>query len=125
MRLNGWQRIGIVLSVVWILSVGGRGALEYLQGSGEPYYAMRFLPALGEDYYFADSIQIPVPPPKDTHVGSFVTFEEARGFRIEHHFRIGYLVAAVFAPVVLLWLFAYLSVFVVRWVRAGFKRNDT
>ena len=125
MRLNGWQRIGVALSVVWILSVGGRGALEYLQGSAESNYAMKFLPAIGEDYYFADSIQIPVPMPKNTHVGSIITYDEGRGFRMEHHFRIDHLFVAMLAPVVLLWVFTYLSVFVARWVAAGFKKNST
>ena len=113
MRLNGWQRIGVALSVVWTLSVGGCGAVEYLQ-EGE------------STSYFVDSVRVALPLAKDLdRPGGLIPLEEALGYRVDRHFRVDRLLAAILVPVVLFWVFAYVCVFVVRWVAAGFKKNGT
>lgn len=111
--LNGWQRIGVALSVVWILSVGGCSALEYVQ-KGEP------------THYFVYTVNVDLPPVKDLdQPGRILSYGEWLGFRAESRFRVGRLIAAMLVPVVVCWAFAYVCVFVVRWVVAGFKKNGT
>jgi hypothetical protein len=112
-RLNGWQRTGVVLSIVWMLSIGGCGALEYLQ-VGEP------------TYYFVDTVEVHLPPAKDVdRPGRELSLEEFMGIHAERHFRVDRLIAAMLVPLVLIWAFAYVCVFVIRWVAAGFKKNGT
>ena len=102
-----------MLSLAWMLAVGGYGALEYVQ-DGEP------------TYYFVDSVKVHLPPAKDLdRPGRILTDEEFLGHRAERHFRVDRLVAALLAPVVLFWAFSYVCIFVVRWVAAGFKKNGT
>lgn len=111
--LNGWQRIGVVFSVLWVLSVGGLGALEHVQ-EGEP------------THYFVDTVKVQLPPAKDLNrPGRFLSEEEAFGYRVERHFRAGRLIATMLAPIALFWALAYICVFIVRWVVAGFRRNGT
>src|SRR3990172_3396073 len=110
-RLNGWQRIGVVLSVVWALSIGGLGALEYAQ-EGDP------------THYFVDTVKLDLPPAKDVNrPGRLLSFEEVVGYRVEHHFRTDRLIVVILVPVILFWAIAYVCVLVVRWVAAGFRKN--
>ena len=112
-RLNGWQRIGVVISVVWVLSVGGCGALEQVREGHSTYY-------------FVDTVIVPVPPVKELNrPGRLLSDEEFLGLRTEHHFRVDRLIAAMLVPVALFWVLAYACVFVVRWVAAGFRKNGT
>ena len=112
-QLNGWQRIGVVLSVVWMLSVGGYGALEHVQG-GEP------------TYYFIDAVKVQLPQAKDlARPGRLLSEEEFLGYRVERHFRLDRLIAAMLVPVVLFWVLAYVCVYVVRWIATGFRKNGT
>lgn len=111
MRLNGWKRIGIVASVVWML-----WAFSHYDGVATERY-QRFansevqrcldanggkeLPDVGcvrrgEDYTLA-------------HMGD----EEEE------------VVSNAFLPVPLGWGFVYLVLFVVRWVRRGFADDHT
>ncbi len=111
-RLNGWQRIGVALSVVWILSVSGCGALEYVQ-EGKP------------TYFFVDTVMVQLPPATNLdRPDRSLSHEEVFG-RADRHFRVDRLIVILLVPVVLFWALAYVCIFVVRWVAAGFKKNGT
>jgi hypothetical protein len=111
LRLNGWQRIGVFLSVVWALSVGALGSLEYAQ-NGNP------------THYFVETVKVPVPEPKNMNrPGGTFSLEEFLGYRAEYHFSFGRLIAGMLVPIAVLWCIAYIGVLVVRWVAAGFKKN--
>ena len=109
-RLNGWKRIGIALSVIWMLSVGSCGALEYLN-VGTP------------THYFVDTVLVEVPPSKESERSRQFTTEEVFGREVRH-FRVDRLIAALIVPVVLFWVLIYACIFVVRWVAAGFRKNS-
>lgn len=109
-RINGWQRIGIVLSVAWVLSVGGYGAFEHVKG--------------GETYYFVDTVKVNLPQAKDLVGHGPFSDEEVFGYRIERHFKFDRLIAAMLVPVALFWVLAYICVYVARWIMAGFRKNN-
>lgn len=105
MRLNGWQRIGVILSLVWAILVCGYAGYEYAQWGAET------------------QILIQVTPDKAPVVdkrGSIVDYVEFRSG--EPSLLWWRLLAAVVTPMVVAWIIAYLCVFTVRWVIAGFKK---
>jgi hypothetical protein len=99
-RLNGWQRIGIVLSVVWML-VGALWAHHFL-----------FAPV-----YEADS--------KCRSAVTDLTFCDGiykRQMAIARQISPTITVLTL-APIPIVWVLAYALVSLVRWIRAGFKRE--
>ena len=112
LQLNGWQRIGVVVSLIWALSVCALGSLEYAQNGDRTHY-------------FFDTVKVPVPQPKDMNRAGGLTVEEFFGYRVEYHFSFGRLIAAMLVPIAVLWCIAYIGVLIVRWVAAGFKKNGT
>jgi hypothetical protein len=96
-----------------VLSIGGWGAVEYAH-EGDP------------TYYFVDTVKVPLPPAQDANRhGRLLSLEEFVGYRVDHHFRTDWLIAAMLVPVILLWAIAYVCVLIVRWVAVGFKKNGT
>jgi hypothetical protein len=111
MKLHGWYRIGIVISVIWL----GISSFVYFQGIRN--YPSKYTNIVNHNYYEW------VP---DTQEKKEVELEELppfpEGFEpIKPTFRIlGYL-AFVFVPAVVVWVVTIVGIFVVRWVYAGFK----
>jgi hypothetical protein len=108
MRLNGWQRIGVALSLIWAVLVCGYAAYEYAQRGAETQVLIQVTPD-----------KAPVVDKR----GSVVDYIEFRSG--EPSLLWGRLLVAVVAPLVVAWIIAYLCVFTVRWVIAGFKKNGT
>lgn len=108
MRLNGWQRIGVVLSMLWAVVVCGYAAYEYAQRGANT------------------QILIQVTPDKAPVV-------DKRGSVVDHvEFKSGEpsllwsrLLAAVIVPLLIAWAVAYVCALIVRWVAVGFKKNGT
>lgn len=108
MRLNGWKRIGIIASVVWILGAGlyTHGALQESDSKAAvaaaldcESYIPKGITSLAEcDKRAADYLA-------GTHSGEWI----------------GTAVVA-FVPVPLGWGFVYLVLFLVRWVKRGFAK---
>jgi uncharacterized membrane protein len=98
-RLSGWQRIGIVLSVVWLV-VGFVWARHLIY---DPIYASD-AQCLGstKDWSICDSSY-----KKDLAIGRD---EELGMFAI-----------VALAPIPIAWLLAYGIVALVRWIRRGFQ----
>ena len=101
MRLNGWQRIGIVASALWALT--------------SPLWGIR----LGMEE--ADYAKVALSDCLAEHGNSdacWQTFHKdlATGFYI-HWVFVG---LAAFVPIILGWVGAYITVKIVRWVRRGF-----
>jgi hypothetical protein len=108
MRLNGWQRNGIVASVIWAI-----GAPIYLDHAAEQkateafmryYEACRDVPSSDPDQCFqrASRVSDTVPPYRVLSANGAV---------------------AALVPVGLGWLLAYALVYLVRWIRAGFAKQ--
>ena len=118
-HLNGWQRIGVFLSVLWILLAGCLAIIEYAD-SKKPIDKK----LIASGYLFFKSHQVKFDPPPDTgRVKRFLSYEEAFGYRSVHEFRPVRLISAIFVPILLFWIIAYISVFAFRWIAAGFRNK--
>jgi hypothetical protein len=119
-RLNGWQRIGIVLTVIWCV-VGGlwiRGlVIDDMGAAATSEYAQCLA---------ARSIQPDGSVPADTDWGPCRKRFDARWQRdVVDRWVEGliFTVAYTFAPILIVWLVIYVLVAVGRWVAAGFALN--
>ena len=97
-RLNGWQRIGIVLSVVWIIvgSYLAYGTIEAQLGLQE----------ICADY-------------PEANLGFCSTSSvQRRGSPTILWIEAG---ISILAPILIAWLMAYALIYLARWIRAGFR----
>jgi len=105
MRLGGWQRIGILLSVAWAVAgpayLNGRVFDNAIEEYGFTYHECR----------------------EAQGVGCAERADEMRKIAMHNFAPIGSLGWALVAtvPVVLGWIFVYIIVGLWRWIRAGFK----
>ena len=107
MRLNGWQRIGIVASVLWVISGGLWGnSVGLSQGDYVAEAYKRCLAAhLGQS---------------DDSAACSAEFKKDWPEAIKYHWH--YAAAFAFIPIPLAWLAVWGLVSLVRWVRAGFDQ---
>ena len=108
-HLNGWQRIGAILSLLWVGILCGYVTYEYT----DPYF--------GDSNYFIKLI-----PDPDAHIPKglkYLTFQQATGQKPS--LMIGHLIIGIIFPVISAWLVGYLCICAVRWVSEGFKKNGT
>ncbi len=77
-RLNGWQRIGVILSFLWTIFVCGYAVFEYYSD-----------PSFGRGYF----VEVQPEQPRT------ISPEEALAPR-EPHLRVGRLIAALVAPLI-------------------------
>lgn len=106
MRLNGWQRIGIVLSVLWFFVGGfwGNGI-----GLHEGDWAMNaYIFCLDHD----------TEPGMQTATQCSATFDKQWPEAIKYHWWEALIVAVV--PIPIAWLLAYFGIWLFRWIRKGF-----
>ena len=104
MKLNGWNRIGIILSVLWMLSVIGYTAIEFQLGPES-------------NMLLVDMVV--------TKTGEPIKVLEGNPFRdlvpVEPNLKLMTFFLALFIPVVVIWILSYLIVWSTKWVKAGFK----
>jgi hypothetical protein len=101
-RLNGWQRIGIIASVIWAIGGGFWGnELGIEQGD-----------------WVVDALKVCMDVHPDDWPKCNQEFAKEYPEAIKYH----WVNAAIFAfvPIVLGWLVAWGAVATVRWVRRGF-----
>jgi hypothetical protein len=127
-KLNGWKRIGIIASVIWILGAGAytydseidRASLSisevYLACNGA---AKERFPSKAPDF-IPDPSTVPIPPGAQIGDASDCKKEadDSLTLAINNARSDGVLVALV--PVPLGWGITYLVLFLVRWVKRGF-----
>ena len=107
MKLNGWKRIGVIASAVWIIGAG-YSTLVVTENS-----AMKFHNAL---------VQQCMAPPNDWGEIYKSCLKNADDYTMEmlpSERTEAALVA--FVPVPLGWGFTYLVLFLVRWIKRGFS----
>jgi hypothetical protein len=134
-RLNGWQRIGIVLSVCWIafiLLVVARGLMEVKDFDEDLTGPCPNL-SIGAFLQWNDAQdggRLSIRQDEETSVGCSELAERAAVFKEARNRGIIEPVKAVQWPKVLLamvlpiaasWLIAYVIYWTYRWIRAGFK----
>ena len=116
-QLNGWQRVGVVLSILWCVAVGGIAANDYYQAyshySGE---------ATARADFAACKERTRASPGKSTEPCG-MTLEMVRGVpNIKPTLPpVLPLLAWLLLPVVLGWLLVHLTLRAAQWVRDGFK----
>jgi hypothetical protein len=113
MKLNGWKRIGIIASVVWIL---GAGVHTY---DSEIDSASAFITST---HVACDSNL--AGKTGDAYTTSFNECNKQADDSLAIALNSARLEAALgaFVPVPLGWGFTYLVLFLVRWVKRGFMR---
>jgi hypothetical protein len=98
-RLNGWQRIGIVVSVLWAI---GSSITALISMPSRAYYrpALRLVPLDGGKVKQIPEIWVPPEGRRQREIW----------------------VALVFVPILLGWIFTYAAIGAFRWIAAGFRR---
>ena len=121
-NLNGWQRIGVVLTSLWILFAALVIASAYLNASS--------------DFVFVNEGTPAVCSGSSDPSGRTLTLEEAFGgcepgkevspaVPSSKHLLLGPAIAFLLLPPLIGWLFVYGTVAVVRWVAHGFHGDAT
>jgi hypothetical protein len=113
MRLNWWQRIGIIASICWFVIGGFWINVAVIEGLGASVHAdlIRCIDS--------HSIQLDGTVPKDTDLGpcdrKFLA--DIRVATADHWY---YAAAFTLIPILLVWLFVYGLVGLVRRIKASF-----
>jgi hypothetical protein len=114
MRLNGWQKIGVVVSVCWFIGGGLWINGIVMDELGAPAVAEH------RRCLAARSIQPDGMIPKDTDWGPCSErFTGAFSAAVAGHWY--YAVAYTLIPIPIVWLIVYALVGLTRWIRAGFE----
>lgn len=117
MKLNGWQRLGLIASVCWVV-VGGMWVNGHvIDDLGAPIVATyrRCLDSR--------SVQSDGTIPKDTDWASCTAaFNRDFGPAVTNHWV--YAAAYTLIPIPIVWLVAYGIALLFRWVRVGFKYQE-
>jgi len=116
MKLNGWKRIGIVASVVWILGAG--------------YYTLVTVSATDSRFHVGLTLRCEEDRPNGMTEAEQTKWQERcdsflpTGQRLHRELQDEWLEAAIvaFTPVLLGWVLVYRIFFLVRWIRRGFAR---
>ena len=114
MRFNGWQRIGMVLSVAWVLVTLGAYSFE-----------LKNYPS-GITSYFPRTAYEWVNDPEGTKAAHSTALAEGKDFpdrfvMMKPTFSTVGMLAISSIPVVLAWVATYLGLYTFLWVRRGFK----
>ncbi|AMO23986.1 hypothetical protein GCM10027034_19070 [Ramlibacter solisilvae] len=136
-RLNGWQRIGIVLSVAWAVFLAGVTVVDLNSTFNEELERWKGCPRLGP-HHFATWEDAKTGKPITLHedgekrVSCFVVQQRAAALLrdagaglIEPRMTVmsSQLAFAVLVPVAAVWLLVYLVVELTRWVLDGFRKG--
>ena len=113
MRLNGWKRIGIVGSVVWILGAGVYTHSSEMDRS----FARIGAAAAACDEHDIETVMTPDAREKAFHECEKIA-DDSLALALSNA-RFGAAVAAL-VPVPLGWGLIYLILFLVRWIQRGF-----
>lgn len=103
MKLNGWQRIGVVASFLWAI-----GAAVY-ERSGQVSVATAFHKSALSNCL-----------PEFTGACIDAAHERYRNLLSLDFVTVSNIVSVAIGPVIAGWILAYLIVKIVRWVKAGF-----
>ena len=132
--LNGWQRLGIIASLGWMVFIFALLGSTYSQIDNFDKATSGFCPRLSEPFVTWVDVkknkEISIYRPGETSLNCRVISDRAKALRelylrgeITPEMNIQYvnLVGAITVPIVLLWLSAYFLIWVVKWVIVGFR----
>jgi hypothetical protein len=116
MRLNGWQRIGVLLSILWFIVGGLWINSTVIEDLGAPVVA-KHLRCLD-----ARSVQPDGTVPKDTDWGPCqAAFNREYPPAIADHWY--WAIAFTLIPIPTVWLLVYGLLALMRWIMAGFASS--
>lgn len=114
--MNGWTRLGIVASVIWMIGVGGYGHIQIEQRERqdrETAYSVH-----GEACY-RDKAQKPADPATVARQCEREAFDEYNApWRAQDRWRAW---ASAGLNLIAIWILVLVTILVVRWIRAGFR----
>jgi hypothetical protein len=114
-RLNGWQCIGILLSVLW-LPVGWNWALTLFGPPANP------LPWPFWNSCLERQAKLPAPNYDGCHQGDAKWWANQSKLRELQHANAEQLAPwLALVPIPIAWLLVYSVVWIVRWIRRGFQ----
>ncbi len=115
MRLNGWKRIGIVLSALWVVGISIKlhddGGVWAVKNAKVLYDSCMSHAVVQQDFDKCWNDQI-----------SDVSKFKSDYFLTNPDFWLGFILYFV-APIMMGWLFVYICIWIFRWIKAGFKKS--
>ncbi len=105
-RLNGWQRIGIVLSLFWLVFVCGYTGYEFVKKVDATTYLIEVTHN---------------KPTFDSQGHKIMTIEEFVGDDAKRNLKVINFLSAIVIPIAFSWAVGYLSIFTYRWIMLGFR----
>lgn len=135
-QTNGWQRIGVILSVVWAGLIVLSAINEYSQSADFSAEMQGFCPTLSEHYvrwYDEKSgANISIFGDGEYSLNCDVAVERAKSLLAQQKrgmivpvrsINFAQVTTTVLVPIVASWGFVYLLIWLFKWVRAGFRGN--
>jgi len=115
-KLNGWQRIGVVLSLAWILSISGVAFCEFffVPHARHCLFVYDAIPAGTVWTEKLDAFGTPIKPWE-------YDWENDDSIQKTRKLRVWTFTSALMLPLVGGWLLSFSSVRAFKWVRDGFE----
>ena len=115
-KLNGWQRLGVVLSVSWILCISGTAFVEFFFVSN-PRHCIFVYDAIPVGTVWTEKLDTkgqPIPPWQ-------YDWESDKSIPKTRKLRVGVFTSILILPLVGGWLLSFSSIRTFKWVREGFQ----
>ncbi|PRC91167.1 hypothetical protein [Solimicrobium silvestre] len=126
-KLHGWRRIALVLSVSWITVTASFAAANYFGGS-DGYFVYQSMPMgskiEGNVVTFQDGRKVRLPIEPDTKPWEVDWSKQVGVPKLPEIRWPRFLIIGIFFPF-LLWLFVEISAVVVRWIAVGFRDSKS
>jgi hypothetical protein len=114
-RLNGWQRIGVILSVIWLI---GGGFLTHAIIKDDLSRDVAWQDGVVARLSDADQVAVKARDLSKMSDGGLLMVRDSIDNEVNTRTAVWTL-----APLLLAWLLVYALVWLTRWVRAGFKHG--
>jgi hypothetical protein len=108
MRINGWQRLGVVASVAWVLI-------------GPLYFSNRAIDYARE--MAASSYKICNDAPSLSPEQCKRDYDSTYKMYADQYLGWTNLAIMAFGPIPFTWLLVYMVIWIVRWIKIGFKQH--
>lgn len=124
MRLNGWQRIGIVISMIWLLTAFG---MYFYELKNYPSGLANYIPNTVHRHIYVwvqdlEGTRIWRDQLKRENINKDFADIVNRTYPLEPMFNISGLLMFTLIPVVLGWLVTYLVFYTLSWIKCGFQK---
>jgi len=113
-KRRGWIRLGVALSIAWLLGVALYAAFDFASVRDDLLTSVRTSdPALAKGGWEVVGQE------------TFLTTCDSKEKQVSCSPRVLHLLGLAFLPVALSWIVTLLLVYAVLWIRAGFRGDET